>query len=183
LAIHQAECELPRRCSMIKEKWQAIGKLKAFTVAAVVRPASQRRLECTYGVSASRIMTEPFPAALIQKVCDFNSTLKASVKVRRYAAAYLDHVAHGGPEPQEFKVGFGQPSFSYLRMRIDHEKPMNICLPESHPVGIPDLAHFLGQPWIFVGRVGRTIVELVWLPGNRGGRTDARLVRRIAEGK
>ncbi len=39
--------------------------------------------------------------------------------MRRYAEAYLDHVAHGGPEPQEFKAGQGQPSFSYLQMRID----------------------------------------------------------------
>ena len=64
-------------------------------------------------------MTEPFPAALEQKVRDFINALKASVKVRRYAKAYLDHLAHSGPEPQEFKVGHGQPSFSYLRMRID----------------------------------------------------------------
>jgi hypothetical protein len=64
-------------------------------------------------------MTEPFPAASEQKARDFIGTLKASVKVRRYVESYLDHVAHGGPEPQEFKVGFGQPSFSYLRMRID----------------------------------------------------------------
>jgi hypothetical protein len=64
-------------------------------------------------------MTEPFPAALEQKVRDFIDALKASVKVRRYAQAYLEHVTHGGPEPQEFKVGQGQPSFSYLRMRID----------------------------------------------------------------
>jgi hypothetical protein len=64
-------------------------------------------------------MAEPFPAALVQKARDFIGGLRASVKVRRYAEAYLDHVAHGGPEPQEFKVGFGQPSFSYLRMRID----------------------------------------------------------------
>jgi hypothetical protein len=64
-------------------------------------------------------MNEPFPAGLEQKVREFISSLKASVKVRRYAEAYLDHVAHAGPEPQEFKVGQGQPSFSYLRMRID----------------------------------------------------------------
>jgi hypothetical protein len=66
-----------------------------------------------------RHMTEPFPAVLEQKVRDFIGKLKASVKVRRYAEAYLDHVAHGGPAPQEFKVGFGQPSFSYMRLRID----------------------------------------------------------------
>jgi hypothetical protein len=64
-------------------------------------------------------MTGPFPAALEQKVRDFISALKASLKARRYAEAYLGHVAHGGPEPQEFKVGQGQPSFSYLRMRIE----------------------------------------------------------------
>jgi hypothetical protein len=64
-------------------------------------------------------MSDPFPAALEQKARDFIGGLRASVKVRRYAEAYLDHVAHGGPEPQEFKVGFGQPSFRYLRMRID----------------------------------------------------------------
>jgi hypothetical protein len=64
-------------------------------------------------------MSEPFPDALQRKVRDFIGTLKASVKVRRYAEAYLEHVAHDGPEPQEFKVGFGQPSFSYMRMRID----------------------------------------------------------------
>jgi hypothetical protein len=63
-------------------------------------------------------MNEPFPAALEQKAREFVSTLKASVKVRRYAEAYLDHVAHDGPEPQEFKVGQGQPSFSYMRLRI-----------------------------------------------------------------
>jgi hypothetical protein len=64
-------------------------------------------------------MTEPFPSALEQKAREFIGALRASVKVRRYAEAYLDHVARGGPEPQEFKVGQGQPSFSYLRMRID----------------------------------------------------------------
>jgi hypothetical protein len=41
------------------------------------------------------------------------------VRVRRYAEAYLEHVAHGGPEPQEFEAGVGQPSFSYLRVHID----------------------------------------------------------------
>jgi hypothetical protein len=64
-------------------------------------------------------MAEPFPVALEQKARDFIGGLRASVKVRRYAAAYLDHVAHGGPEPQEFKAGHGQPSFSYPRLRID----------------------------------------------------------------
>jgi hypothetical protein len=64
-------------------------------------------------------MTDQYPAALEQKVREFIGSLKASVKVRRYAEAYLDHVARGGPEPQEFKAGQGQPSFSYLRLRID----------------------------------------------------------------
>ncbi len=64
-------------------------------------------------------MTEPFPAALEQKTREFIASLRVSVKVRRYAEAYLDHVAHGGPEPLEFKAGQGQPSFSYLRMRIN----------------------------------------------------------------
>jgi hypothetical protein len=64
-------------------------------------------------------MSDTFPDALEQRVRDFIGALRASVKVRRYAEAYLDHVAHGGAEPQEFKVGHGQPSFSYLRMRID----------------------------------------------------------------
>ncbi len=64
-------------------------------------------------------MAEQFPVALEQRAKEFIASLRASVKVRRYAEAYLDHVAHGGPEPQEFKAGQGQPSFSYLRMRID----------------------------------------------------------------
>ena len=48
----------------------------------------------------------------------FIGALKASLKVRRYAEAYLDHLLDDGPEPPEFKVGQGQPSFSYLRRRI-----------------------------------------------------------------
>ncbi len=64
-------------------------------------------------------MSEPFPAAVEQKARDFIGALKASVKVRRYAEAYLDHLLSDGPEPPEFKVGQGQPSFSYLRRRID----------------------------------------------------------------
>jgi len=64
-------------------------------------------------------MTESFPAALEQKAREFIGALRASLKVRRYAQAYLDHVVRGGPLPQEFKVGQGQPSFSYLRLRID----------------------------------------------------------------
>ncbi len=62
-------------------------------------------------------MTEPFPATLEQKAKEFIGSRRASVKVRRYAEAFLDHGAHGGPEPQESKAGQGQPSFSYLRMR------------------------------------------------------------------
>ena len=64
-------------------------------------------------------MSEPFPVVVKKKAKDFITTLKASVQVRRYAEAYLDHLLQGGPEPQEFKVGQGQPSFSYLRRRID----------------------------------------------------------------
>jgi hypothetical protein len=63
-------------------------------------------------------MTEPFPAELEQKAMAFIATLRASVKVRRYAGAYLGHLLRDEPEPQEFKAGQGQPSFSYLRMRI-----------------------------------------------------------------
>jgi hypothetical protein len=70
-------------------------------------------------MSGRTAVADPFPAALVQKSRDFIGTLKASLKVRRHAEAYLDHVPHGGPEPQEFKAGFGHPSFSYLRMRID----------------------------------------------------------------
>jgi hypothetical protein len=64
-------------------------------------------------------MSEPFPAAVEQKAKDFIAALQASVKVRRYAEAYLDHLLRSEPEPQEFKVGQGQPSFSYLRHKID----------------------------------------------------------------
>lgn len=62
-------------------------------------------------------MSESFPAE--QKARDFIAGLNASLKVRRYAAAYLDHLIRSEPEPQEFKVGQGQLSFSYLRRRID----------------------------------------------------------------
>ena len=64
-------------------------------------------------------MSEPLPAAVEQKARQFIAALQASVKVRRYAEAYLDHLLRSEPEPQEFKVGQGQPSFSYLRRRID----------------------------------------------------------------
>jgi hypothetical protein len=63
-------------------------------------------------------MSEPFPPELEQKARDFIGGLKASLKVRRYAEAYLDHLVRGKAEPQEFKAGHGQPSFNYLRMRI-----------------------------------------------------------------
>jgi hypothetical protein len=65
-------------------------------------------------------MSEPFAAALEQKARAYIAALRASLKVRRYAEAYLEHLLRGEPEPQEFKVGQGQPSFSYLRRQIDH---------------------------------------------------------------
>ena len=64
-------------------------------------------------------MSEPLPAAGELKAREFIAALQASVKVRRYAEAYLDHLLRREPEPQEFKVGQGQPSFSYLRHKID----------------------------------------------------------------
>jgi hypothetical protein len=64
-------------------------------------------------------MSNQFPAAVERKARDFVAALQASVKVRRYAEAYLDHLLRSEPEPQEFKAGQGQPSFSYLRRRID----------------------------------------------------------------
>jgi hypothetical protein len=64
-------------------------------------------------------MNEQYPADVQQKAKDFIAALKASVQVRRYAEAYLDHLINNEPEPQEFKVGQGQPSFSFLRRRID----------------------------------------------------------------
>ena len=64
-------------------------------------------------------MTEPYPAAAEQKARDFIDALKSSLKVRRYAEAYLAHLLRDEPEPTEFKAGQGQPSFSYLRLRID----------------------------------------------------------------
>jgi hypothetical protein len=65
-------------------------------------------------------MGEPFAVELEQKAREFIATLRASVKVRRYAEAYLEHLLRGEPQPQEFKAGQGQPSFSYLRRQIDH---------------------------------------------------------------
>jgi len=65
------------------------------------------------------LMSEPYPAPVERKAKDFIAALKASVMVKRYAEAYLDHLIRSEPEPQEFKVGQGQPSFSYLRRRID----------------------------------------------------------------
>ena len=64
-------------------------------------------------------MSEPFHAAVEQKAKEFIAALKASVKVRRYAEAYLDHLLRSEPAPEEFKAGQGQPSLSYLRRRID----------------------------------------------------------------
>ncbi len=64
-------------------------------------------------------MSDQIPAAVEQKAREFVAALQASVKVRRYAEAYLDHMVRSEPEPQEFKAGHGQPSFSYLRRRID----------------------------------------------------------------
>jgi len=50
----------------------------------------------------------------------FIGALQASVKVRRYAEAYLDHLLADAPEPAEFQGGArGKPSFSYLRRRIE----------------------------------------------------------------
>ena len=63
-------------------------------------------------------MSEPFPAELEEKARLFIGSLKASLKVRRYAEAYLNHLVRDEPAPQEFKAGHGQPSFNYLRMRI-----------------------------------------------------------------
>jgi hypothetical protein len=63
-------------------------------------------------------MSEPFPAELEEKAREFIGSLKASLKVRRYAEAYLNHLVRDEPEPREFKAGLGQPSFNYLRMRI-----------------------------------------------------------------
>jgi hypothetical protein len=64
-------------------------------------------------------MSEQYSATVQQKARDFIAALKASVMVRRYAEAYLDHLVNGEPEPQEFKVGQGQPSFSFLRRKIE----------------------------------------------------------------
>jgi hypothetical protein len=63
-------------------------------------------------------MGERFPVELERRAKTFIGSLKASVKVRRYAEAYLNHLIRDEPEPQEFKTGHGQPSFSYLRLKI-----------------------------------------------------------------
>jgi hypothetical protein len=63
-------------------------------------------------------MSERFPIELERNAKAFISSLKANVKVRCYAEAYLSHLVRDEPEPQEFKTGHGQPSFSYLRLRI-----------------------------------------------------------------
>ncbi len=65
-------------------------------------------------------MSEPFPVELERKARGFIASLRASLKVRRYAEAYLEHLLRGEPEPPEFKAGQGQPSFGYLRRQIDH---------------------------------------------------------------
>jgi len=64
-------------------------------------------------------MSDLFTPAVAQKAREYVAALQASVMVRRYAEAYLDHQLRSEPEPQEFKTGQGQPSFSYLRRRID----------------------------------------------------------------
>ena len=64
-------------------------------------------------------MSEQYTAAVRRKAREFVAALQASVKVKRYAEACLDHLVRSEPEPQEFKAGQGQPSFSYLRRRID----------------------------------------------------------------
>jgi len=64
-------------------------------------------------------MSEQYSAAVQQNARDFITALKASVMVRRYAEAYMDHLVNGEAEPQEFKVGQGQPSFSFLRRKIE----------------------------------------------------------------
>ncbi len=64
-------------------------------------------------------MTEPSADGAEEKAKAFIASLKASLKVRRYAEAYLDHLLHDQPEPEEVKVGQGQPAYRTIRMRID----------------------------------------------------------------
>jgi hypothetical protein len=64
-------------------------------------------------------MIEPSDAEAEEKAKAFIASLNASLKVRRYAEAYLDHLLHDAPEPAEFKAGQGQPAFRMIRMRID----------------------------------------------------------------
>lgn len=64
-------------------------------------------------------MSESHATAVERKAKEFIAALQASVKVRRYAEAYLAHMLRSEPEPQEFKVGQSQPSFGYLRHKID----------------------------------------------------------------
>ena len=44
-------------------------------------------------------MSEAYPAELEQKARDFIGSLKASLKVRRFAEAYLEHLTVGGGLP------------------------------------------------------------------------------------
>lgn len=64
-------------------------------------------------------MIEPSSADAEEKAKAFIASLNASLKVRRYAEAYLDHLLHDAPEPAEAKVGQGQPAYRTIRMRID----------------------------------------------------------------
>lgn len=64
-------------------------------------------------------MAESTDAEAEEKAKAYIASLNASLKVRRYAEAYLDHVLHEGSEPAEVKVGQGQPAFRTIRMRID----------------------------------------------------------------
>ena len=64
-------------------------------------------------------MIEPSTDDAEEKAKAFIASLNASLKVRRYAEAYLEHLLHDGPEPAEVKVGQGQPAFRMIRMRID----------------------------------------------------------------
>ncbi len=107
-------------------------------------------------------MTEPFPTDPEQRVGDFIRALRASVKVRRYAEAYLDRVAHGGSEPREFKVAHGQPSFSYLQMRIDRILKRGRSLnrpPPRRRTQAPGLWHIISSDFhgcMWVSRVETT---------------------------
>jgi hypothetical protein len=64
-------------------------------------------------------MAEAAAEGAEEKAKAFIASLNASLKVRRYAEAYLEHLLHDAPEPAEFKAGQGQPAFRTIRMRID----------------------------------------------------------------